>query len=195
MYGNLRSRFCDFNRGDEKQCISRFVDGECSLQETCFTYQYYEFHYVDVESYSTTDKDGDTVEKEVRHTRYRYGLLFSFPYAKEIILGSGKRYKEKWTTSSPEFNKYWNVSASDKMHAAKFLQPTMVLSLLELSKVFPNVIIEINSESVMCVSLSEDLLKYERKYSIQKIDKFEKEIIGNLSLKRLDQMLKYMVML
>ena len=43
----------------------------------------------------------------------------------------------------------------------------------------------------MCVSLSEDLLNYERKYSIQKIDKFEKEMLGNLSLKRLDQTLKY----
>jgi len=67
----------------------------------------------------------------------------------------------------------------------------MVLSLIELSKAFSDVIIEISYESVMCVSLSEDLLTHKRKHSIQKIDKFEKEILGDLSLKRLEQMLKH----
>lgn len=161
------------------------------MEDTCFTYQYYEFYYIDIVKHSTTDKDGNSSESEVRYPRHRYGLLLSFPYAQNIILGSGKRYKEKWTSTSSEFNKYWNVSASDKMNAAKFLKPPMVLSLVELSKAFSNVIIEISFESVMCISFSEDLLKYERKYSIQKIGKFEKEVLGDLPLKRLDQMLKH----
>lgn len=190
-YGNLRIRFCDFNRGDEDRYISRLVDGEYSLQEISFTYQYYEFHYVDVEDYATTDKDGKRTKEKARHTRYRYGLLLSFPYARNIILGSGKYYKEEWTTSSSEFNKYWDISASDRMQAAKFLKPAMVLSLLELAKTFSDVVIEVNYESVMCISFSEDMLNYKRKYSIQKPDKFEKEIFGGLALKRLDQMLKH----
>lgn len=191
MYENLRIRFHDFERGDEDQHISKLIEGECALQDIRFTYQYYEFHYVEVEKHYTTDDDGKTTESESRSTRYRYGLLLSFPYAKNIILGSENRYKEKWTTASPEFNRYWKVSASDKMHIAKFLKPTMVLSLIELSKAFSDVIIEISYESVMCISLSEDLLKHKRKHSIQKINKFEKELLGDLRLKRLEQMLTH----
>ena len=169
----LKAQFVDFWRGDEDQVIDRWGKGSITAAGKRYVCELYRFHYVDVREVTETvfiasSNSYETRTRTVRETRYRSGLIMSFPRTGRIMMSTSglKPYRQAWRTGSPSFDSLFTVTAEDQFSAAKILQPA-VLDCLKRTARLADAVIEIR-DGVLCLShSSNDWLTMQRKVTLE----------------------------
>lgn len=195
LWESLEKEFLDFDRGDEDRRIEYLVDGSYEHEGIRFLYQHYKFHYVDVRrerSYNESTKRWET--NEVRTTRYRYGILFDFPYARGIMATSSGEiaYDTRWTSSSIRFNKIFKVATQSEQVAARFFKPAVVMEFEKMSEGLNDMCLQISEGGRLCLSFNDDdLIVASREFGIKEPDQFMAEIGRRQRLPKLDKVLAF----
>ena len=190
LFSYLYTNFGDFERGDEQRKLSAVYKGEYKGDNHSFNYKYYKYHYVEV--YYVTVKSGKTYRTERRtRTVYRYGLLLDFPFVKNLLIkgtsSGANHYKEKWETSSSDFESKFTTYCDNQIEATKFLKPAVILELLKLEKLVSSPSLEFRDKQ-LCLSFGDsDMISLNREHGIRNIREFIKEINNFNELKKLNK--------
>lgn len=178
----------EFSRGNHSR---KFLGGYRNNIVTIYSFKYTNSRQ---ETYTTTDSKG----KISFHTRtvydhyYRYGTVFDFDYARNIEIKSsgGITNPVSYRPSSISLSNDFNLGAEDEITISKFLKPTVVLAIEELSTKVNGLNIEIDSKGLMCISCTNKSLvdiSSSRKYGLDEPELFSKEIEGFTRFETLEQ--------
>lgn len=204
-FSELEGKFGDFSRGDKKRAIDSMIGIVCKNKDgSSSLYRYYTFSYVEVtntEVYVPNGKGGGTwVKTRVETTYHRYGILFDFPWVKNLAVtkGDGQSfdYQVSFETGSTDFNSTYSIGAETEHAAAKFLKPAVILAFENIAGYLSNLAVEFNKYGEMCVSFSDsDLIEMGCKYSFHQLDEFEKQIAAKNHPVKLTQLHEFISVL
>jgi len=151
MWSSLRKEFPFFNAGDEGQEISKLYK---SKAEDGTGFSLFQFKYVEVTEEEEEDSDGNKTTKTTRTTCYQFGCIVELVAFNGITINSG-RYKEKWNSSSKNFNNRFKVRCSNSIEAAKFFTPSVVLKFEDEFSVLDSLDVLDNSKA--CLGLNKSV--------------------------------------
>lgn len=120
--------------------------------------------------------------------------MFDFPFAASLAIynkSPGRRYTNKFSPASINFNKSYSVSCDDEMTAASFLKPTIVLKFEEMLSQLSEINFEVSSNGRACLSFKDDLVCLNRKHGVEEPERFKQEIAQNRELKKLNSVLEF----
>lgn len=189
----LGSQFYEFNRGNYSRTIEGLYQGQFQGNTYSFDYHYYHFHYVDRRTEVTTDSKGRTRTRTIYDHYHRYGIYLPFAYVNNLaILSNHLSIKgERFKPASNRFNKRFKVYTTDQFTAAKFLKPSVVLTLEDAAENLKNINLEFNAQNHLCVSVDDrDVLSLNRQYGIEDPDNFINEIEQHQTLPKLHLILE-----
>ncbi|QIG06054.1 hypothetical protein [Proteus sp. ZN5] len=122
----------------------------------------------------------DLATKKEVYTHYRCGMIFHFPprFKNIFIISEGKTpYKIPYKLALHQFNQQFSLGAQDQHQLAKFLKPSIVEAILNLSDNFIHLNIEINAKGMICISSDDsDALIYTADSNINSPDVFLDEL-------------------
>lgn len=195
----LQNQFDGFSLGNHANEIHKRYEGLFEGEEHRFKYQYFHYHYVT----KRVEEDPASFQRG-RHGRRsrtvydhydRFGIIVPFDSVKGVKLsrrgfslfgGSGYR------TASNAFNKLFNVSALSEMMAAKFLKPRIVVEFEQICKKLQVVSYQFNNAGELCfVFKDKDLVWAKRRYGLESIELFVREIEGFTHLPKLNMALTH----
>lgn len=193
LAAKLGQQFNEFKRGNHLREINWLVKGQYQGTEHQFEYHAYQFHYVDRRQVTTTDAKGRVRTRTVYDHHYRYGLYLPFGFVKQITISSswfGGFFTGSYKPASVEFNRNFKVSAPNDVVAAKFLKPTVVIEIEDMGKELSELNLEFSTSGQLCVSYSQNICKWQRRYGLDNPDDFLREIQGDQKLPELHQTLE-----
>lgn len=184
-YKELKSKFKEFKRGNNKREIEYAIQGEMDCNGKTIPFIAYKFHYVVKSTHTRSVSDGRggtrTETYNTYHSYYRYGVILDFNLLSGIAVisdstnHSGERYKP----ASNEFNKQYDTYAETELSMAKFLKPAVVLLFEDMAKEFSEFNFEVNTAGKLCVSFEDDdLIFANSKISLREFDVFMAELRG-----------------
>ncbi len=117
-----------FSLGNYSNQLTKCISGCLSMN---VPYLIYEYEYVDEETDTYIDSDGDVNIRTDYVTYHDYGVfLYGLSHEQiDIHRGSGHYYPVRWEPSSLTFRETFTVSGTSEQALASFLQPRVVLSL------------------------------------------------------------------
>lgn len=155
------SFFGEFQRGNYSRDIRKVRVGSRTMNDRSVGYTIVDYHWVqkvkEVETY--TDSKGRMRQRVVvRYYHFdRVGIALELGAPGRLCVYSEGGFPvptETWTTADPEFNKRFEVRSSTEMVAASILKPTVVLKILDLSKVARDLNLEVNARGWMLASFA-----------------------------------------
>lgn len=159
--------FEEFKRGSEPR---RITLEHQSIHEGDERFYFYHNEFV----------ERDVTTKKELYTTCRCGMIFHFPpqFKNIFIISEGKTpHKLSYQLASHQFNQRFSLGARDKHQLAKFLKPSIVEAILNLSNNFVHLNIEINAKGMICISSDDlDALSYTADSNINSPDMFLKEL-------------------
>lgn len=189
---SLKQQFREFERGSGSQELLQLCEGEYQGEEHQFAYRLFHFNYFITKNKTVSDGKGG-YETKTEHVYYdRYGILVDFPYASDVCLDSSKKLKQEdgaYVTESHEFNDIYNVLTGDELTAARFLNPAIIIKLLDLNKSFFDPTVEISRDGRLCISSESKLITPKRKHCLANPTAFHAEIAGHTELVKVKQIL------
>ncbi|MGF1725614.1 DUF3137 domain-containing protein [Photobacterium nomapromontoriensis] len=188
----LKQHFREFVRGSGSQDMLQLCEGEYQGEEHQFTYRLFHFNYYITKNKTVSDGKGGYETKTEHEYHDRYGILLDFPYASDVCIDSTKKLKQdgiKYLTESTEFNDSYNVQTGDELSTARFLNPAIVIKLLDVNNRFFEPTVEISRDGRLCISSESKLISAKRKHGLADPTAFHTEIAGHTELVKLKEIL------
>jgi len=162
----LASRYFEFQRGDYKREVTSMRSGSASLRTGELPYHLIQFHWVNerIVMRTYTDKDGKQYQKAetVYDHFFRSAILAEIDIAVEVYIYAYGGYSRgvRWKSSSPHFNRIYDVTGESELTVAKLMKPALVLLFEELASEFDDLNFEISPDFTILISFKQqDLLR------------------------------------
>lgn len=173
------SQFFIFQQGNYSREIKRYIKGE---HENKFVYHYFNLHYVNEDTSTSTDSNGNKTSSTTYSHYDLYGIIIPFSTKNFIKISNYEaafKFRKfiKWNTSSLSFNKKFKVYTDNEQAVAVFLQPKVIEQIEEIYQTFPKLDIELSSLGLLTLTTPDkELLNYNRSYGVDQLDCFKEEI-------------------
>ena len=190
----FEDQFFIFQQGNYSREIKRYIKGE---HENKFSYHYFNLHYVNEDTSTSTDANGNRTSSTTYSHYDLYGVIIPFCTKNFIKISNyqiGLKFKKfiKWNTSSFSFNKKFKVYTDNEQAIAIFLQPKVIEQIEEIYQTFPKIDIELSSHGLLTLTTPDtELLNYSRNYGVDQLELFKEEIKQVLDQKKLHKALRF----
>lgn len=122
-----------FRKGNYKNNIPYFASGVLAHNQKALPYTVFQYHFVDKRT-ETYRENGKTKKRVVYDHYDNWGIFISNIQCTSFSITDykNKHFKNKWTTSSIDFNKRHFITGGSEIELAKLMQPANVLMFEKL---------------------------------------------------------------
>lgn len=155
----LEGKFKNFERGHSHK-INYIMKGEFEGFKYKFPFEYIEWQYTITTTTTSTDAKGNVTVTQQNTDYKHYCFIIDFQWVKGISVRSDSQSeidrKHYFDTASKEFNSTFKVSGDSTMSVSKFLKPTTVNTLIEMSKRYAELNLDFSNDGQVCFSFKDD---------------------------------------
>ncbi len=190
----LNNNYFGFNRGNYKNMlketyiISNFQANTYLLEAKLFNYHY-------INKRTQTYKCGKSTCTRTVYDHYdKYGIEVDFENISNIVITAdifSVNLPQTFKTASINFNKKFQIKCEDEFTAVKFLQPSLIVYLEDLTKEYKYLSFQFLNNKLCIMFSNFDVLpnSTSRKYGLDSPEEFIKELNGFTKMEKLLKLL------